>query len=191
MTAEELYAKFAAQFPKVQKASVEVKGSPAYATLRLNSPAELEPVIEWLKGLGFTYLDIVTATDYKGPIDVKGFVMDPNPNAFLPEGATPQIEAPTATPNYPYREAFELEYCLTYLEEKIKVFLKLDVPRDGGKVPSLVKHFPAADWQERETLDLYGIGFEGHPNPTKILTPDFIKGYPLRKDYVHTPDQFD
>ena len=188
MTAEELFAKFAAQFPKVQKASVEVKG---YATLRLNSTAELLPVVEWLKGLGFTYLDIVTAADYKGPIDVKGFVMDPNPNAFLPEGATPQIEAPTATPNYPYRDAFELVYCLSYLQERIKVFLKLDLPRDGAKAPSLAGLFEAADWQERETFDLYGIRFDGHPNLSKILTPDFISGHPLRKDYHHIKDRYD
>ena len=188
MTSAELYAKFAAQFPKVQKSTVEVKG---YTTLRLNETSELIPVVEWLKNLGFTYLDIVSAVDFKGPIDVKGFVMDPNPNAFLPEGATPQIEAPTATPNFPYRDAFELVYCLTYLEERIKVFLKLDVPRGTAKAPSLTRFFPAADWQEREVFDLYGVSFEDHPNMTKILTPDFIKGYPLRKDYVHVPDQFD
>lgn len=188
ITAEHAYAKVSAQFPKVQKAAVEVKG---YATFRLNSPAELVGVVEWLKGQGFTYLDIVTATDFKGPIDVKGFVMDPNPNAFLPEGATPQIEAPTATPNYPYRDAIELVYCLSNLDERVKVFLKLDVPRDGAVAPSLVSLFAAADWQERETFDLLGVTFEGHPNLTKILTPDFIQGHPLRKDYVHVPDRFD
>ncbi len=65
------------------------------------------------------------------------------------------------------------------------------MPRDGGKAPSLVKLFEAADWQEREVFDLLGVPFEGHPNLTKILLPDFIKGNPLRKDYVHVPDQFD
>lgn len=188
MTAEELTSKLTAQFPSAEKAKTEVKG---YATVKLAKAEDLLPAVTWLRDNGFAYLDIVTAADYKGPVDVKGFVMDPNPNGFLPEGATPQIEAPTPTPGFPYRDVFELVYCLSNLDAKLKVFLKVEVPRSAPKVQSLAGLFKAADWQERETLDLYGIEFEGHPNPTKILTPDFIKGHPLRKDYVHTPDQFD
>ena len=51
--------------------------------------------------------------------------------------------------------------------------------------------YKSADWQERETFDLYGIKFEGHPNLTKILTPSFTVGHPLRKDYVHVKDKYD
>ncbi|MBI4371894.1 MAG: hypothetical protein HY552_06325, partial [Elusimicrobia bacterium] len=86
MTAEDLLAKLGKEFPKVGKAQTEVKG---YLTLRVPGPADLLPLVTWLKGIGFDYLDIVTAVDFKGPVDAKGFVMDPNPNAFLPEGATP------------------------------------------------------------------------------------------------------
>ena len=64
------------------------------------------------------------------------------------------------------------------------------IPVDGA-IPTLVPLFAGADWQEREVYDLLGIVFEGHPNLTKILTPDFIQGHPLRKDYVHVPDRFD
>ena len=188
MTNDELFARLSAEFPKTEKAKVEVKG---YVTVKLASAADLVPVATWLKGQGFDYLDIVTATDYKGPVDVKGYVMDPNPNAFLPEGATPQVEAPTATPGFPYRDAFELVYCLSNLPSKLKIFVKLETPREGAKVPTLAGLFKAADWQEREVFDMYGVVFEGHPNLTKILTPDFIQGYPLRKDYAHVPDRFD
>ncbi|MBI4423221.1 MAG: NADH-quinone oxidoreductase subunit C [Elusimicrobia bacterium] len=188
MTAEDLFATLSAEFPKVAKAKTEVKG---YLTLSLPGPADLVPVVTRLKGLGFDYLDIVTAVDFKGPVDAKGFVMDPNPNAFLPEGATPQVEAPTPTPGYPYREAVELVYCLSHLGERLKVFLKLELPRADAKAPSLTPLFAAADWQERETFDLLGVRFEGHPNLTKILTPDFIQGHPLRKDYAHVADRFD
>ena len=188
MTPDELFAATTAEFPKLEKATVEVKG---YLTLRLPAAGDLLPVVTWLKGRGFRYLDMVTATDYKGPVDAKGFVSDPNPNGFLPAGARPEIEVPAAAAGFPYRDAFEAVYCLSHLEEKLKIFLKLELPREGAKVPSLAGLFEAADWQEREVYDLLGIVFEGHPNLTKILTPDFIQGHPLRKDYVHVPDRFD
>jgi len=58
-------------------------------------------------------------------------------------------------------------------------------------VPSAYDLFKSADWQEREQFDLMGVTFEGHPNLTKILTPDFLVGHPLRKDYVHVKDKYD
>lgn len=72
------------------------------------------------------------------------------------------------------------------------VFLKLELPRTGEPlVPSLAPLFSSADWQERETYDLFGIRFEGHPNHTRILLWEGYPGWPLRKDYVHTPDRYD
>jgi len=72
------------------------------------------------------------------------------------------------------------------------VFVKLEIPREGEpNVPSLAGLFSSADWQERETFDLFGIRFDGHPNPTRILLWEGYPGWPLRKDYVHTPDRYD
>ena len=187
MTKDELIAKIQAKFPKVEKSTVEVK---TYATLKLPAD-ELLALAEWLKSDGFDYLDIVTAVDYSGPVDGKGFISDPNPNVFAPNGVESQFEPPVKTPNFPYRDAFEVVYCITNLKEKIKLFLKIEVSRSAAKVPSLARLFKAADWQERETFDLYGVEFEGHLNLTKILTPDFMQGHPLRKDYVHVPDKYD
>jgi NADH-quinone oxidoreductase subunit C len=48
-------------------------------------------------------------------------------------------------------------------------------------VPSLVPLFATADWHERETWDLFGVVFDGHPNLTRILLPDDWEGHPLRK----------
>jgi NADH-quinone oxidoreductase subunit C len=62
---------------------------------------------------------------------------------------------------------------------RVKVF----VPIDNPKVPSLTKIFASADWQERETFDFYGIIFEGHPNLTRILNVDDMDYHPLRKEY--------
>ena len=50
-------------------------------------------------------------------------------------------------------------------------------------VPSVVGIYPAADWHERETYDMFGIVFDGHPHLTRILMPDDWVGHPQRKDY--------
>ena len=74
------------------------------------------------------------------------------------------------------------------LEElRLKVFL----PRDGDlTVPTLYGLFRGADWQERETFDMYGINYAGHPHPKRLLMPEDWKGFPLRKDYVQ-PDFYE
>mgnify|MGYP002622622251 CR=1 FL=1 len=61
--------------------------------------------------------------------------------------------------------------------------LKVSVPRDNPVVPTLAHEWQSADWGERETWDLVGIRFEGHPHPFRILLPEDWEGHPLRKDY--------
>jgi len=188
MTPDELFESLKAQFAGLEKAAAPVKG---YLTLKATKQ-ELLPLVTHLKAAGFDYLEIVTATDWKGPVDPRGYIVDPNPNHFLPEGATPQAAPGAPTPGVAYRDAIELVYLLGDLgARKMKLFIKLDVPRDQASAPSLVPLFKAADWQEREVFDLLGVTFEGHPNLKKILTPDFLTGHPLRKDYVHVPDAYD
>ncbi len=57
------------------------------------------------------------------------------------------------------------------------------VPDAVAKVPSLTAVYPGTDFPERETYDMFGIEFEGHPDLTRILMPDDWDGHPLRKDY--------
>ena len=72
-------------------------------------------------------------------------------------------------------------------EVRLKVFLS----REGTpSLPSIYGLFRGADWQERETFDMYGIEFEGHPHPKRLLMPEDWKGWPLRKDYVQ-PDFYE
>jgi NAD(P)H-quinone oxidoreductase subunit J len=71
-------------------------------------------------------------------------------------------------------------------EVRIKVFL----PRDNPTLPSVYWIWKAADWQERECYDMYGIIYEGHPNLKRILMPEDWIGYPLRKDYI-SPDFYE
>lgn len=188
MTQDELLAKLAAKLPQLEKAATQVK---EYLTMRLKAASDLLPVARALKNeLGFDYLEIVTAIDWLGPVNPSGFIRNPNPNVFLPDGATPQ-NFPGATANFPYRPMIEIVWVFGNLAERAKLFLRLEAARDNARVPSLTGLFKAADWQEREVFDLFGVQFEGHPNLTKILTPDFTVGHPLRKDYAHVKDRFD
>ena len=54
---------------------------------------------------------------------------------------------------------------------------------DDRHIPSIVSIYPANDWHERETWDMFGIEFDGHPALTRILMPDDWPGHPQRKDY--------
>ena len=84
-------------------------------------------------------------------------------------------------------EMNEFKKDLSPREVRLKVFL----PRDGElTVPSLYSLFRGADWQERETFDMYGVNFTGHPHPKRLLMPEDWKGWPLRKDYVQ-PDFYE
>ena len=71
-------------------------------------------------------------------------------------------------------------------EVRLKVFL----PRDNPRVPSVYWIWKAVDWQERESYDMYGIIYEGHPNLKRILMPEDWVGWPLRKDYI-SPDFYE
>jgi NAD(P)H-quinone oxidoreductase subunit J len=71
-------------------------------------------------------------------------------------------------------------------EVRVKVFL----PRANPRVPSVYWIWKAADWQERESYDMYGIIYEGHPNLKRLLMPEDWVGWPLRKDYI-SPDFYE
>jgi NADH-quinone oxidoreductase subunit C len=63
------------------------------------------------------------------------------------------------------------------------VLLKSDVPNDTMTMPTWTKVYAGADWHERETWEMYGITFEGHPGLRHIYLPSEFEGFPLRKDF--------
>lgn len=71
-----------------------------------------------------------------------------------------------------------------------EVCLKVFLPRDDPRCPTAYWIWQTADWQERETYDMYGIIYEGHPHLTRILLPEHWEGWPMRKDYI-TPDFYE
>ncbi len=86
-----------------------------------------------------------------------------------------------------YLEHMEVCYMLTnYDPEAVRdLILKVKLTdRVNPSVDSIVKLFAAANFQEREVYDMFGIKFNNHPDMRRILCPDDWEGFPLRKDYV-------
>ncbi|MFQ5441484.1 MAG: NADH-quinone oxidoreductase subunit C [Thermodesulfobacteriota bacterium] len=77
---------------------------------------------------------------------------------------------------------FEVVYHLYSTLKKHRIRLRLRVA-DGESVPSVTDIWLGADFPERETYDMFGIVFDGHPNMKRIYLPDDWEGHPLRKDY--------
>jgi NADH-quinone oxidoreductase subunit C len=89
----------------------------------------------------------------------------------------------TSVDRFPVEPRFELNYHLVSLPKKAKIRLRTRVSGADPVVDSLVPVWPGAGWLEREIFDLMGIRFNGHPDLRRILLPDDLEGYPLRRDY--------
>ena len=82
-----------------------------------------------------------------------------------------------------YKESFQVAYHLLSLKHGHKLVVKVDVPYDDPKVPTVTSIWKGADWFEREGQDLFGVEFEGHPDPRPLLLWEGFEGHPMRKDY--------
>ena len=80
-------------------------------------------------------------------------------------------------------------YHLFSTSKRHNAVLKVDAGREDPWVPTLVSVWPGVNWHERETYDMYGIRYDGHPDLRRILLPEDWPGYPLRKDYDF-PDEY-
>ncbi len=100
--------------------------------------------------------------------------------------------------DYPDKKHLVAAYDLLSFDHHHEICIKIILPRDRPIIPSVAHVWRAADWHERETYDLLGINFTGHPDsvtdsvdangnaiehPRRILLPDDWLGHPLRKDY--------
>jgi NADH-quinone oxidoreductase subunit C len=84
---------------------------------------------------------------------------------------------------------FEVVYNLYSLEKNRRLILKVQVPETDAAVDSVASVWGAADWYERETWDMMGIEFRGHPNLKRILMYESFQGHALRKDYRYNQRQ--
>jgi len=89
----------------------------------------------------------------------------------------------TAVDYHPREPRFELVYLLVSLEHRNRLRLKVRLQGPDARVQTVTGVWPAANWLEREVWDLFGITFDGHPDPRRLLMPEDWDGFPLRKDY--------
>ncbi len=99
-----------------------------------------------------------------------------------PDLAFDLLSQVTAT-DWPGREPrFWLSYDLYSTAHRHRLRVKVGLPASDPRAPSAVAVYPTADWHERETYDLFGVVFDGHPDLRRILLPEGWEGHPLRKD---------
>jgi NADH-quinone oxidoreductase subunit C len=119
---------------------------------------KLISTVEALRSDGFVMCIDITAVDYLT-----------SPSRDLPHGITP--------------ERFEVVSSYISHASSERIRLRVQVPADDATVASLFDLFPGTEALERETYDMFGIVFDGHPDMTRILMPEDWDGYPLRKDF--------
>ena len=88
--------------------------------------------------------------------------------------------------DWPGRERrFDVVYHFLSPKQNLRIRVKIEAD-EATPVPSIIEVFPGADWFERETYDLYGVVFTGHPDMRRLLTDYGFEGHPLRKDFPLT-----
>lgn len=128
-----------------------------------------------------SYLDLcrgLKADGYAMPIGLTGVDYLTHPGRVLPDGIRP--------------ERFEVVVELLNLVAKARIRVRCQVPASDPWLSSVFELWPGTEFHERETYDMFGIRFDGHPDLSRILMPEDWEGHPLRKDYDtgHVPVQF-
>jgi NADH-quinone oxidoreductase subunit C len=100
-----------------------------------------------------------------------------------PELAFNLLAELTAVDLWPREPRYELVYLLVSIPNKLRLRLKVRLGGADAHVATVSDLWPAANWLEREVWDLFGITFDQHPDPRRLLMPEDWEGYPLRKDY--------
>jgi NADH-quinone oxidoreductase subunit C len=90
----------------------------------------------------------------------------------------------TSAVDFPDQGALELVTHLYSTSRNHHVRVKVRLPREEPRCPTISDLYAGANWNERETWELFGIVFEGHPHLVKLVLPEAFEGHPLRKDFA-------
>jgi NADH-quinone oxidoreductase subunit C len=86
--------------------------------------------------------------------------------------------------DWPEDDKFEVLDHVEALDRNLHVTVRCEVPRSNPRLPTATTVYGGADWHERETWELFGIVFVGHPRLRRLLLADWQEGFPMRKDAV-------
>lgn len=87
------------------------------------------------------------------------------------------------TDRFTNEDRFEVIYNIVSLREGHRLFVKTRCPEENPSLPTATPIWPAANWNEREVYDMFGITFDGHPDPRRIFMPEDFEYFPLRKEF--------
>ena len=164
----------------------------AEATGQELAPVEAGPISQWLTSQGFAHRFL--GRDHQGVeiLQVEREVLLPVATALYGYGFN-YLRCQGGYDVGPGQELVSFYYLVKLADNADRpeeVCVKVFLPRHDPKVPSVYWIWRTADWQERETYDLYGIEYVGHPHLKRILLPEDWVGWPMRKDYI-TPDFYE
>ena len=133
-----------------------------------------------LLGIGVTrevgYMDVIVSVEAAEVVAACVALRDDEESMF------DYLRSITAVDNMD--EGMEVVYHLYSTNKKHDLTLKVFLNNDSLEVPSVTEVWPAANWLERETAEMFGIKFLGHPDPRNLLMPEEITdSFPLRKDH--------
>ena len=141
-------------------------GGTAEVQENYDHPVAVVPSDQWIAALtaardelGATFFDWLTGVDeLENGYTIAAFVCAPTDTALSGSGAG--------------------------LERGQGFVLKTLVPRDAAELPSATSVYRGANWHERETFEMFGVEFSGHPDLKPLLLPDGFEGHPLRKEFI-------
>ena len=149
------------------------------------------------RAMSFDYFCYLSGIDWlpptwPNPKVIEGVAPDANDEAALPvdenavEDPEPEAPAPGEGPRTGFAGGDTRFQVLARLYSTIRhigVTLKADLDDDAPRIESWITEYPGADWCERETWEMYGFDFVGHPNLIHLYLPGEFEGFPLRKDF--------
>lgn len=94
-----------------------------------------------------------------------------------------RLASVTAVDRHPMEPRFEVVYHLQSITRNLRLRLKCRVSGVRPEIESATSVYSGANWYERETFDLFGVVFTGHPDLRRIMMPDDWEGHPLRRDF--------
>ena len=125
--------------------------------------------------LGCAYFCFLSAIDWLPSPYGRG---EDDPTEPPPERSTEIVQGVTGGAT-----RFQVFARVYSVHRRLGITLKADVPDDTMRVGTWVRAYAGADWHERETWEMFGIDFVGHPGLRKLYLPTGFEGYPLRKDF--------